>query len=266
MTAINADEIRSAVARSYGKRVAAILDRGETIQLVASGGACCSDSCCSDDSSSDDPAIDNVARLYSASDTADLPDSVTSVAFGCGNPAAIAGLAPGETVLDLGSGGGIDCFLAARMVGPTGSVLGVDMTPNMVSLARANASKVDATNVEFRLGEIEHLPIPDATINVIISNCVINLAPDKAQVFREAFRVLKPGGRLQVSDMIWEGKRPAESPSDLESWAGCVAGAITAEEYATAMEEAGFTSVAIETAPHGTIAGLASASVFALKP
>jgi ubiquinone/menaquinone biosynthesis C-methylase UbiE len=172
---------------------------------------------------------------------------------------------PGEVVLDLGSGGGIDCFLAAKMVGETGHVYGVDMTPEMIALARKNADKVGATNVEFRLGEIEQLPLPDASVDVIISNCVINLSPDKDQVFREAFRVLRPGGRLQVSDIVWTRPVPEEVKNDMEKWAGCIAGALVERDYLGKIEAAGFgdvTSVATEY-PGGK--GIASANVVAFK-
>jgi SAM-dependent methyltransferase len=263
MTTPTADEIRATVARSYGDRVSRILQRAEPLELAGSGDACCSDSCCGD---SEADSLSHVEKLYAATDIGDLPATVTDVAFGCGNPTAIAAMREGEVVLDLGSGGGIDCFLAAKMVGPSGYVFGVDMTPNMISLARSNAGRVGASNVEFRLGEIEHLPIADQSIDVVISNCVINLAPDKAQVFREAFRVLKPGGRLQVSDMIWDGPRPSAEKADLESWAGCVAGALPRDEYIAAIEGAGFTSIAVEVHASDSVAGLGSAEVYARKP
>jgi SAM-dependent methyltransferase len=166
--------------------------------------------------------------------------------LGCGNPHAIAALRPGETVLDLGSGGGIDCFLAAQQVGPTGAVIGVDMTPEMIDRARANAREAGTQNVEFRLGEIEHLPVADGTVDVILSNCVINLSPDKPAAFREAFRVLKHGGRLAVSDVVATAPLPQEVRDNIELHVGCVAGAATLDELKLMLAEAGFTDIRIE--------------------
>jgi ubiquinone/menaquinone biosynthesis C-methylase UbiE len=188
------------------------------------------------------------------------------VAFGCGNPTAISELLPGQTVLDLGSGGGIDCFLASKMVGETGRVYGVDMTSEMIALARKNQAKVGATNVEFRLGEIEHLPIEDQSVDVIISNCVINLSPDKDQVFREAFRVLKPGGRLQVSDIVWTKQAPEAIKDDMEQWAGCVAGALLESDYTAKISAAGFADVSSVPTEYPGGKGIASAAVTAVKP
>jgi SAM-dependent methyltransferase len=166
--------------------------------------------------------------------------------LGCGTPLAFAQLRRGETVLDLGSGGGIDCFLAASQVGPTGRIIGVDMTAGMIHKARANAEKVAATNVEFRLGEIEHLPVPDRSVDVIVSNCVINLSPDKEAVFRDAFRVLKPGGRLAISDIITSAPMPEAVRNDPAALSGCIAGAPAIEELRSHLLAAGFTDVAIE--------------------
>lgn len=166
--------------------------------------------------------------------------------LGCGNPHAIASLAEGETVLDLGAGGGFDCFLAGRRVGDAGRVIGVDMTPDMVSKARANAAKLGARNVEFRLGEIEHLPVQDASVDVILSNCVINLSPDKPRVFRDAFRVLKPGGRLAVSDVVALRPLPDALARDIDAVAACVAGAITVDALRAHLQDAGFADVEIE--------------------
>src|SRR5690606_21982074 len=239
----------------------------EPVEVVAGADACCDtsagDACCG--SESDEAAISNIAKLYQDAGVRGLPATVTDVAFGCGNPTAIAALEPGQVVLDLGSGGGIDCFLAAKMVGETGRVYGVDMTPEMVTLARRNAEKVGATNVEFRLGEIEHLPIADASIDVVISNCVINLSPDKDQVFAEAFRVLRPGGRLQVSDIVWTQEPPEGVRGDMEQWAGCIAGAMLERDYVAAIERAGFTRVTSTATEYPGRDGLASASVVAYR-
>jgi arsenite methyltransferase len=272
-------EIRARVSSSYGRRVRPVLEADEAVPVVEAGccapastsASCCGEdssgsSCCGDDTSAAETQISNIARLYADAEVGGLPSTVTDVAFGCGNPTAISALQPGETVLDLGSGGGIDCFLAAKMVGETGRVYGVDMTPEMIALARRNAEKVGAKNVEFRLGEIEHLPIPDASIDVVISNCVINLAPDKDQVFREAFRVLRPGGRLQVSDIVWTKPAPGSLKGDMEAWAGCVAGALLESDYLAKIEAAGFADVSSASAEYSGKNGLASASVVAFKP
>jgi SAM-dependent methyltransferase len=185
--------------------------------------------------------------LYGQTAVADLPETVTGVSLGCGNPTAIADLKPGEVVLDLGSGGGIDCFLAAKAVGPTGYVIGVDMTDNMLDLANKNKAKLGLTNVEFRKGEIENLPVEDGTVDIIISNCVINLSPDKDAVFRDAIRVLKPGGRFVVSDMVTEGEFPPQLQANLKAWAGCITGALDQGVYLEKMSAAGFTEVVVES-------------------
>jgi len=181
---------------------------------------------------------------YSEADLAAVPDGA-NLGLGCGNPVALASLRPGQTVLDLGSGAGFDAFLAMRAVGPTGRVIGVDMTAEMVAKARANAKKGGYANVEFRLGEIEALPVADATIDVILSNCVINLCPDKRPVYREAFRVLKPGGRIAVSDVVARTKLSAEVKNDLALHSGCLAGATLESELKTILKEAGFTDIVI---------------------
>jgi SAM-dependent methyltransferase len=236
---INASsDIRTHVRQHYG-------------QIAASAGpegiyACCAEnnadlsSCCSP---GEVISLDQIPQLYDARDVADLPEAVTALSLGCGDPVTLASLLPGQVVLDLGSGGGIDCFLAARRVGESGRVIGVDMTPEMIEKARANREKLGADNVEFRLGEIEHLPVADRTVDVILSNCVINLSPDKPQVFREAFRVLKPGGRLAVSDVVTDGPLPDAITNSLAAWAGCVAGALTIEDYIAAVKGAGFADV-----------------------
>jgi SAM-dependent methyltransferase len=214
---------------------------------------------------------------YSAEDTSAVPEGA-NLGLGCGNPIALASLRPGETVLDLGSGAGFDCFLAARAVGETGRVIGVDMTHEMLRKARANADKGGYTHVEFRLGEIEHLPVADASVDVIISNCVINLSPEKAQVFRDAFRVLKPGGRLAVSDVVATAPFPEEVQHDLALRAGCVAGASFLDDLEGMLKDAGFADIRIqpkdesrmfirEWVPGTNIADyLISATIEAVKP
>ena len=187
----------------------------------------------------------NATLLYDADLLDGLPADVTGLSLSCGDPVTIASLAPGERVLDLGSGGGIDCFLAARQVGPDGYVIGVDMTPAMLATAEANKAGLGVTNVEFRHGQIEALPVDDATIDVVMSNCVINLAPDKLAVFREAYRVLRPGGRLAVSDIVTEGEFSTELRADLARWAECVTGAIDVAAYTALMAAAGFVEVAV---------------------
>ncbi|HXH21606.1 MAG TPA: arsenite methyltransferase [Dehalococcoidia bacterium] len=267
MTEMTSEQIKRAVAERYGARArrAAALEDSIPLEVVAaSADASCDDSCCAPAAPSE-AEVSFVKGLYAQAEVEGLPAGALEAAAGCGNPTAIAELRRGETVLDLGSGGGIDCFLAARQVGPTGRVIGVDMTPDMMNLARENAAKVGATNVQFKLGEIEDLPLPDESVDVIISNCVINLSPDKRQVFREAFRVLRPGGRLRVSDMVWLGERPADAEG-AESWAGCVAGALPLQEYLAAIQEAGFTGARAEPKQLDPEKTLASALIYAEKP
>jgi ubiquinone/menaquinone biosynthesis C-methylase UbiE len=170
---------------------------------------------------------------------------VADASLGCGNPLAIAEIQPGEVVLDLGSGGGIDCFLAARQVGPEGKVIGLDMTTEMIKLARNNAKKMGATNVDFRYGEMEDIPLPDSSVDAVISNCVINLSPDKDAVFSEVYRVLKPGGRMSVSDIVVDGQLPQAIRQSLDSWAGCIAGALDESDYLGKIEAAGFQEVEV---------------------
>jgi SAM-dependent methyltransferase len=176
---------------------------------------------------------------------ATLPEEESAVSYGCGDPITLASLEPGQTVLDLGSGAGLDCFFAAKKVGETGHVIGVDMTPEMIERARSSAKRLNIQNVEFRQGYLEDLPVESDTVDVIISNCVINLAPDKSKVFAEAFRVLKPHGKLAVSDIVTDGPLPESIKKSLSAWAGCVAGAVEAEQYVEMMEAAGFTDISI---------------------
>jgi SAM-dependent methyltransferase len=213
------DEIRRVVRETYGK-------------IAKDGTAGCGCSC-------------TPSTLgYSEADVRNLPEGA-NMALGSGNPLAVAALQPGETVLDLGSGGGVDCFIAAQQVGETGRVIGVDMTPEMVSKARQNAEKAGYTNLEFRLGEIEHLPAADASVDVIISNCVINLSPNKPDVFRDAYRVLKPGGRLAISDIVATTDLPDEVREDLGLYAACISGAATVAQLQRMLSEAGFQGIRI---------------------
>jgi SAM-dependent methyltransferase len=231
-------DVRTAVRERYGQ----VAEKGS-----AAPDPCCApgDSGCCGGSADEAVQLQAVQVLYEDPDVASLPAEVTDLSLGCGDPVTLASLQPGQTVLDLGSGGGIDCFLAARKVGPMGRVIGVDMTPAMIDRARANQAKLGLSNVEFRLGEIEHLPVADNTVDVILSNCVINLSPDKAQVFREAYRVLRPGGRLAVSDIVTDGPLPDAVKNDLAAWAGCIGGALDAREYVAGMEAAGFVDVTL---------------------
>ncbi|HSA63521.1 MAG TPA: arsenite methyltransferase [Nitrospiraceae bacterium] len=204
-------------------------------------------SCCGTGSLLEGEALDPITgNLYGTDETSGLPAEAVRASFGCGNPTALATIQPGETVLDLGSGGGIDVFLSARRVGPTGKVYGLDMTDEMLALARENQQKAGVLNVEFLKGDIEQMPLPDNSVDVIISNCVINLSPDKDQVFKEAFRVLKPGGRLAVSDIVVRGTMPQEIRHSVELWAGCVAGALEEAVYLAKLQQAGFEQTSIE--------------------
>ena len=235
----NPADVRTYVRERYGK-----IAEDFSPETAAS---CCDQgvsdsSCCGPETSA---TVISADQLYEM-DISELPDDVTGLSLGCGDPVTLASLESGQTVLDLGSGGGIDCFLAAKQVGETGHVIGVDMTATMIEKARANKTKMGVENVEFRLGEIEHLPAADETVDVVISNCVINLSPDKPQVFREAFRVLKPGGKLSVSDIVTDGPLPKEIKRSMSAWAGCVAGALDADDYIAAIEAAGFTDIEIK--------------------
>jgi SAM-dependent methyltransferase len=221
------EDIRTAVQEKYGQIARSV---GKT--------GCCESGCgCGDPISS---------NLYSTNDTSGLPDEAVAASLGCGNPTAMIDLQPGQTVLDLGSGGGIDVLLSAQRVGPTGKVYGLDMTDDMLALARENQQKAGATNVEFVKGSIESIPLPDNTVDVIISNCVINLSADKDAVLREAFRVLKPGGRFAVSDVVVQGEVPGEVRRSMELWVGCIAGALHDHEYLHKLASAGFEAAAVE--------------------
>ena len=209
-------------------------------------------------------------EVYSSEELAALTSGAAAASAGCGNPVALADVKQGETVLDLGSGGGIDCLLAARRVGPAGRVIGVDMTPDMIALARRNAAEVKATNVEFRLAEMEKMPVDSASVDLVISNCVINLSPDKDAVFGEAYRALRPGGRVLISDIVTTGEIPAEVRASLDEWSHCIAGALPKDEYLAKMRAAGFRDVTVlqETSAFelvGWRANVASIKVRAVK-
>ncbi|MGP1681872.1 MAG: arsenite methyltransferase [Giesbergeria sp.] len=229
---MSTEDIREVVKQKYG--LAALRVRSEGSSCCASGpavgGGC-------------DPITSN---LYSTQQSGEVPEQAMQASLGCGNPTALAQLNPGETVLDLGSGGGIDVLLSARRVGPTGKAYGLDMTDEMLALARANQKKAGVANVEFLKGEIEHIPLPDNSVDVIISNCVINLSQDKDKVLREAFRVLKPGGRFAVSDVVVTGEIPAAIRERVELWIGCIAGALRDADYTAKLADAGFEDIELE--------------------
>jgi arsenite methyltransferase len=262
MQDLRKDEIRQAVRKSYGK-------------IAKPGAAGCGCGC--GPGNNPTPEDISVTLGYSGDDVSTVPEGA-NMGLGCGNPQAIASLQPGETVLDLGSGGGFDCFLAAKAVGERGHVIGVDMTPEMINKARENAVKAGLGNVEFRLGEIESLPVADNTVDVIISNCVINLSPEKVNVVKEAFRVLKRAGRLAITDIVATAQLPEEVKKNLELYTGCMAGASQVGELKSMLKKAGFTSIRIkpidesrdlirESAPGRNIEDfVTSATIEAVKP
>jgi arsenite methyltransferase len=229
---VSTESLKATVREKYGEAALRVMSGAKT--------GCCGTGSCG---SSDDPITSN---LYSDTETAVLPSEAVLASLGCGNPTALAELHEGEVVLDLGSGGGIDVLLSARRVGPAGKAYGLDMTDEMLALARANQRKAGVANAEFLKGEIEAIPLPDASVDVIISNCVVNLSGDKRKVIAEAFRVLKPGGRLAVSDVVVRGEIPSQVRQSMELWVGCVAGALTEAEFRAFLGEAGFEDVGIE--------------------
>ncbi|GAB4165246.1 MAG: arsenite methyltransferase [Candidatus Promineifilaceae bacterium] len=252
-----AEQVYEVVRERYGQ-IALALPMTPAASCCGEGANCCG------------------AELYEV-ETEHLPAEVTGLSLGCGDPITLATLRPGETVLDLGSGAGIDCFLAAERVGETGQVIGVDMTPAMIEKANRNKARLGRDNVEFRLGQIEALPVTDNSVDVVISNCVINLSPDKATVFQEAFRVLKPGGRLAVSDMVTQGRFSAAERANMDTWAACMTGAEDVADYVGYIQAAGFTDISVrdKAAPQVELAGslslptaarLFSALVTAVKP
>jgi len=231
------DQLRATVKEKYGSAALRVVE-GDT------AASCCGSSgCCGATTEAWDPITSD---LYDDGQTAGIPAEALLASLGCGNPTALAQLNAGETVLDLGSGGGIDVLLSAKRVGPTGKAYGLDMTDEMLALANENKRKAGAENVEFLRGEIEHIPLPDGTVDVIISNCVVNLSADKREVLKESFRVLKPGGRFAISDVIVRGTVPAAIRKNVELWIGCVAGALEEQEFLSLLREVGFENPSIE--------------------
>jgi SAM-dependent methyltransferase len=251
---------REHVRERYASAAIKVLDG------TASGGCCGSsspDSCCGPSAAEGEKGFGS--QLYSAAERGELPGAAVEASLGCGNPLTVADLNAGETVLDLGSGGGIDVLLSARRVGPTGKAYGLDMTDEMLDLARRNAAEAGATNVEFLRGQIEDIPLPSGTVDVVISNCVINLSTDKPAVFASSFRVLKPGGRIGVSDVVAENHLTAEERGERGEWVGCIAGALSIAEYERGLLDAGFVDVEINPT-HEVAEGMHSAIVRARKP
>ena len=230
MTEVTKTDIHKSVQDHYGR----LAEKSLELNVI--------DDCCSGTA---DAACCDSSSLYDA-DISWLPEDMTGFSLGCGDPITLAELEPGQTVLDLGAGGGLDCFLAAEKVGPQGKVIGVDMTPSMLAKANQNKEKLGLENVVFRLGQIEAMPVNSDTVDVIISNCVINLSPDKQAVFNESFRVLRPGGKLAVSDIVTQGKFTAEDRANMDAWAGCITGAEDVSDYVSALETAGFVNISIQ--------------------
>ena len=256
MTMLDDTQIKEVVRERYG----------ELARSSASEGDCCATDCCSGDEAS----LDSILPLYATDQTDGLPTEALAASAGCGNPHAIGTLQPGETVVDFGSGGGIDCFIAAKAVGEQGRVVGIDMTEDMIDLARSNAGRLGLDNVEFHLSEMESTPLEDGSVDAIISNCVINLAPDKDLVFSEAYRILRPGGRLMVSDLVKIAEIPQEEAEDTANWVSCLAGTEMKDVYLGRMETAGFTDVQIvSSAPwkdEGWRSNIHSMNISAVKP
>jgi SAM-dependent methyltransferase len=259
MSATDHDAVRAEVREKYAAAAREVL-------AASSAGCCggssgCGASACCDSSAA--PAFGS--GLYADDDTAALPEAAVTASLGCGSPTAVADMHAGEVVLDLGSGGGIDVLLSARRVGPTGTVYGLDMTDEMLELARRNAAEAGADNVEFLKGEIEHIPLPDSSVDLVVSNCVINLSPDKPAVFREVFRVLRPGGRIGISDIVAEDHLDQAARAERGSYVGCVAGALSESEYRAILRGAGFAEVGV-TFTHQVADGMHGAIVTASRP
>ena len=258
MTQLGNDQIKGVVKERYGALA-------RSASEASSSDDCCGTDCCSTASS------EEALTLYTSAETQDLPAEALAASAGCGNPTALASMQPGETVVDFGSGGGIDCFLSAKAVGPSGRVIGIDMTEDIINLARANARRLKLSNTEFHLSDMEDTPLDENTADILISNCVINLAPDKDPVFREAFRILKPGGRLMVSDMVLVDDIPEDQAADTSNWVACLAGAEKKETYLGKMRDAGFAEVEVlsETpisGDDGWRASIRSMNIKAVKP
>ena len=289
----NSEEVKKLVRERYGAMARGVIELSEAAAAAAGGDACCEPGCCSPNSPTKAMGViplidvsqtgvsnsgccgpedlDRALRIYTEGQLASLPTESVAASAGCGNPTALAELRPGERVLDLGSGGGIDCFLAAQQVGPTGHVTGLDMTTDMLALARQNQIKLGLTNVEFIQGEMERIPLPDSSVDVVISNCVVSLSPDKDAVFQESFRVLAPGGRIHISDMM---SQTSDGPvrTDPEAWVACIAGAEDREVYLGRLERAGFVDVRITEEQvrfdeaEGVPMNVSSVKVVAAKP
>ena len=264
------DQVREEVRARYAEAATAVragstnADLNDALQVVdEADGSCCGTSCCG----GEDVAVEQSfgASLYDADEQGELPAEALAASLGCGNPTAVAALRPGERVLDLGSGGGIDVLLSARRVGDTGFAYGVDMTDEMLDLARANAAKAGATNVEFLKGTIEEVPLPDASVDVVISNCVINLSVDKPQVLAEMYRVLTPGGRIGISDVVAEDELTAGDRAERGSFVGCIAGALSRREYLDGLAAVGFLGAEVEFT-HEAVPGMHGAIIRATKP
>jgi SAM-dependent methyltransferase len=259
----DAEELREQVRARYAAAATKVTSGQGDCGCGQPADCGCGDGCCGTAAAAEEPGFG--AELYAALDRDQLPDTALLASLGCGNPTAVAELREGETVLDLGSGGGIDVLLSARRVGPTGKAYGLDMTEEMLALARRNATEAGATNVDFLKGHIEAIPLPATTVDVVISNCVINLSTDKPAVFAETFRVLKPGGRIGITDVVAEDHLTPEERAERGAWVGCIAGALTKAEYEKELGAAGFADISVAFT-HQAGDGLHSAIIKAIRP